>query len=124
MTIYLIISILATIASVFIFFENIIVSSGSVCPLFLIGLSILQAVIFKSEKRDHTNETNYSIQELDYESINLSMQYHALTKIAIIPLLCVFIIYFDTAYKIAVSMGIYLLSFLPVRLLVKFRKKR
>ncbi len=127
MTIYLIVSILAIIVSVFIFFDSIIISSGSICPIVLIGLSILQAIIFKSEynePKDHTNATNYSTREMDYEVLRLSMKYHTLTKIAIIPLLCVFIIYFNTVIKIAVPICIYLLSFFPVPLLVKYSKKR
>ncbi len=124
MAIYLISSILAVVASAFFFFDSIIISSESACPLILIGLSIFQAVLFKSEKRDYTNTTNYSLEEIDFEAVNLAMQYHALTKIAIIPLLCVFMIYFNPVLKIAIPMFIYLLSFLPIRFLVSLNRKK
>ncbi len=127
MTICLIASIIAIIASAFVFFEHIVISSASIAPLVLIGLSIFQAVLFKlqeNEKWDHTNNTAYSTGEVDVDATKLSMKYHALTKIAIIPLLCVFVIYFNTAIKIVVPIAIYLLSFFFVRLLVKFSKNK
>ncbi len=125
MTIYLIISLLAVVISVFVFFESLTISALSIVPTVIIVLSALQAAIFNSsanKENDRTDNTAFSANEIDCKAVKLGMKYHALCKLAIIPLLFIFVLYFGTAVKIAIPIIIYILSFLPVRLLVKYAK--
>ncbi len=127
MVIYLIVSLIAIAISVCFFFDYLVITSASILPLGLSALSVLQAVVFlllSHEPSDHTNETSYSMLETDHKTEKSGLKYHALTKLAIIPLLCIFIIYFSTAWKIAVPLCVYFLSFVPVRLLVKMAQKK
>lgn len=126
MILYFIVSGLALAASIFLFFENIIISSASIVPIGFIGISILQAIVFKSlenEKKDHENYITFSTHEIDAEAEKLSIKYHILTKLSIIPSLCLFVIYFDSTWNIIFPICIYFLSFLPVRHLVKYSEK-
>ncbi len=125
MTIYLITSLLATVISAFIFFESLTISAFSLVPIVIIALSAFQAVIFNSsakEENNRTDNTAFSTHEIDHKAAKLGMKYHALCKLAIIPLLFIFVIYFDTAWKLFLPLFIYILSYLPVRLLVKYAK--
>ncbi len=90
MTIYLIISLLAIAISAFVFFESLTVSAFSLVPIVIIALSAFQAVIFNSsakEENDRTDNTAFSTHEIDCKATKLGMKYHALCKLAIIPLL-------------------------------------
>ncbi len=125
MTVYLIVSLLAIALSAFIFFESLTISAFSLVPIAIIVLSVFQAVIFNSsanEENGRTDNTAFSTHEIDHKAAKLGMKYHALCKLAIIPLLFIFILYFGTALKLALPLIIYILSYLPVRPLVKYAK--
>ncbi len=126
MTLYYILSFAALIASLPFAREQLCISGGSVIPLSLIAVSILQALLFKSAEHEQSDlqGLNYSREEIDRAALRLGMKYHALTKLIVIPPLCVFIVYFDSVWKGLASVGLYLLSYLPVRFLVRaFRKE-
>ncbi len=124
MTIYLIISLLSLAASVLLLIEHVTINAASAVPLALAALSLLQALIFKSaaDADDRADNTAYSLHEIDRTASGLAVRYHMLAKLAVIPLLCVFILYFGSIAKIAAPIAIYILSFLPAPLLVRLKK--
>ncbi len=125
MIIYLTVSLLAVAGSVFIFFDHLMITNISLLPLGLSALSVLQVIIFlllSREPSDHTNETSYSMRETDHKAEQFALKYHALSKLAILPVLCIFIFYFGTAWKIAIPLIVYFLSFVPPRLFVNRKK--
>ena len=123
---YMALSTLAVIVSVFAFWKFIIVNITSICPLFLIFLSLLQAMTFissaNSAKNDE-NETSYSNNNtLTNKEYYTLFRIHGLTKIAIIPILVVFTIFFSSVLKIIVPIVVYIASFLLARII--FAKKQ
>ncbi len=127
MAVYLIVSMLALVASIFVCFDYVFISSASMVPLALIAISIFQAFIFKSLEKDagdYTSETAYSTSEIDYDARQRGMKYQALSKLAVIPLLALFIIYFGSVWKFAAPILIYCFSYFPTFFIVKFGKNR
>lgn len=124
--IYMALSIFSVIASVVAFWKFIIVNISSICPLILIFLSLLQAMTFISS----ANSVNNGEGEASYSTNNMltNKEYadlfhiHGFAKIAIIPLLAVFSIFFSSIYKIILPIVIYIVSFLLARWI--FLKKR
>ena len=130
MLIYFIISIVSIIISFFAFMDSIIINEFSLCPAVLIGVSFLQAMIFKSNAFNDddgllTNTTAYSIREprVDIDAYRKNMKYHYICKMVIIPVLLLFVIHFNSILKIVASISMYLLSFMPVKILARIDKK-
>lgn len=129
--IYMALSTLAVIVSVFAFWKFIIVNIASICPLFLIFLSLLQAMTFISSANaanNGENETSYSAgNSLKNNEYYTLFRIHGFTKIAIIPILLVFTIFFLSVLKIIIPIVIYIASFLLARccfLKVEHQKKQ
>lgn len=129
--IYMALSTLTVIVLAFAFWKFIIVNIASICPLFLIFLSLLQAMTFissaNSAKNDE-NETSYSTNNtLTNKEYYTLFRIHGFTKIAIIPILLVFTIFFSSVLKIIISIAVYIASFLLARyyfLKIEHRKKQ
>lgn len=123
---YMALSTLAAIISVFAFWKFINVNIASICPLFLIFLSLLQIMTFISSAKSAENgesETAYSEHnDLTQNEQATLFRVHGLTKIAILPILVVFAIFFSSVYKIILPIVIYIASFLVARWI--FIKKR
>ena len=101
----------------------------SLVPAILILVSVLQALIFRSYAYGHedplsADHTAYSPNEIDKESYRLGMKWHYRCKLAIIPVLILFIIFFPPLYKVIVSVSVYAVSYLPVKLFVRLEKKK
>ena len=118
--IYMAFSTLAAIISVFAFWKFINVNIASICPLFLVFLSILQIMTFISfakSAESGESETSYSAHnELTRNEQAALFRIHGLTKIAILPILSVFAIFFPSVYKIILPIVIYVASFLLAKL--------
>ena len=118
--IYMAFSTLAAIISVFSFWKFINVNIASICPLFLVFLSILQIMTFISSAKSaesSESETSYSEHnELTRNEQAALFRIHGLTKIAILPILSVFAIFFPSVYKIILPIAIYVASFLLAKL--------
>ena len=119
-------STLTVIVSILVFWKLSIVNVASICPLFLIFLSLLQAMTFissaNSAKNDE-NETSYSTNNtLTNKEYYTLFRTHGFTKIAIIPILVVFTVFFSSVLKIIVPIVVYIASFLLARII--FAKKQ
>ncbi len=127
MAIYFISSLSATAISILFLHDLMVFNASSAIPIALIVISLLQSVVFSSiskQKFDPTNATSYSLSEVDYKKATTAMKYHSLVKLAIVPLMCPFIIYFNGIVKAVASLCIYILSYLAVRPLInKFENK-
>ena len=125
---YMIVSHLAILGSLFLFWREISLSPLSLVPLVLIGLSLLQMLLFKEqgEADDRLDNTAYSLYEDGLTSADRTrlMELHRIVKLAILPLLAVFCLYFGTIVKIIVPTVIYALSFVAVRVVFLWQKKR
>ena len=123
---YMALSTLAATISVFAFWNFINVNIASICPLFLVFLSLLQIMTFISSAKSvesSESETSYSEHnELTRNEQAILFRVHGLTKIAILPIMLVFAIFFPSVYKIIFPIVIYVASFLLARLV--FVKKR
>ena len=127
---YMALSTLTVIVSGFAFWKFIIINVSSICPLFLIFLSLLQTMTFISSANSANNgesETSYSTTNtLSNKEYYTLFRIHGFTKIAIIPILLVFTIFFSSVLKIIIPIVIYIASFLLARccfLEVEHRKK-
>lgn len=116
---YMALSTLAAIISVFAFWKFINVNIASICPLFLMFLSLLQIMTFISSAKSAESgesETAYSEHnDLTQNEQATLFRVHGLTKIAILPILAVFVIFFPAVYKIILPIVIYVASFLLAR---------
>ena len=128
---YMALSTLTVIISGFAFWKFIIINVSSICPLFLIFLSLLQTMTFISSANSANNgesETSYSTTNtLANKEYYTLFRIHGFTKIAIIPILVVFTIFFSSVLKIIIPIVIYIASFLLARccfLKVEHRKKQ
>ncbi len=130
MVVYFIISILVICFSVLVFFENIVINGLSLLPIILALISFLQAMIFKSyagggdEEDLPTDNTAYSFIEIDKKSYRSGMKWHYICKMVVIPLLLLFVVYFSAVYKVILSILIYVLSYIPVKFLVKLEQSK
>lgn len=123
---YMALSTLALIISVIAFWKSININAASICPLFLAFLSLLQIMTFISSANsadEGETETAYSDQNglTRIEQSDL-FRIHGLTKIALLPLLALFAVFFSSVYKIILPIVIYIVSFLVARWI--FIKKR
>ena len=128
MTIYFLVSFGAIVCSLIPFWSLINIHALSFAPLVLIFVSLLQISIFRSYAKPDaelpTDSTSYTTREVDKVAYRIGMKYHALCKMAILPPLCALIFYGNGIFKITVSVALYLLSFLPVKFLVRWEQKR
>lgn len=123
MVLYYILSFLVIFISLFVFHNHIIIGSGSWVAIILVLVSILQSFVFKSFTKNEevhlVNNTAFSLYEMDLKLYQIGMKWHYRFKLIIVPILCIFILYFEDLWKILLSIIIYILSYIPVRLIVK-----
>ena len=129
MAVYFIVSILVICVSFFAFFENVVINGLSLLPIILVLISFLQAMIFKSyacgdEEDLPTNNTAYSFIETDKKAYRSGMKWHYVCKMAVIPPLLLFVVHFSSIYKVILSILIYVLSYIPVKFLVKLEQNK
>ena len=129
MVVYLLISILVICVSFFVFFESVVINGLSLIPISLLLVSFLQAMIFKScangdEEDLSINDTAYSFFDINRKSYQLGMKWHYVCKMSVIPLLFLLAIYFPSIYKVILSILIYVLSYMPVKFLVKLEQNK
>ncbi len=128
MVTYMTVSFLTVFASLLLFWRKVSLSPLSLVPLVLMGLSLLQMFLFKeqSETDERLDSTAYSLHEdgligRDYTRL---MQIHRDARLVILPLLAVFCLYFGTIVKIVAPLAIYALSFVAVRVIFNWRRKK
>lgn len=129
MTVYLCISFVAIVLSLFPFWSYVNIHVLSFAPIVLIFVSLLQISVFRSYAKPdaelwRTDNTMYSSREVDQEAYCIGMKYHSICKLVILPPLCALIFYGNGIFKISVSAVLYLLSFLPVKFLVRWEQKK
>ncbi len=125
MTVYLTVSLLALLASLPLASAFICLSPASAVPLALIGLSIFQAILLRSMENEQSDlhGLNYSRAEKDPAIERHGMMWHTRTKLAIVPPMCVFILYFGTPWKVTVPVVLYCLSFVVAGILTRHPRK-
>ena len=98
-----------------------LINSASICPVFLIFLSVLQgATFFYSARSAFQGEGNtaFSVHNsLSRDEYALLSTIHGKTKMFIIPIFVVFVFFFSTLYKIVFPILIYTLSFVASRII-------
>ena len=128
MTIYLFVSFGTIFVSMFPLWNYVNIHVLSLAPLVLMLVSLLQISVFRSYAKPDselpTDSTSYSAREVDREAYRIGMKYHSLCKMAILPLLCALIFYGSGLLKIVLAAVLYLLSFLPVKFLVRLEQKK
>ncbi len=125
MTIYFIVSFLALLTSLPLGRAFICLSPASAVPLVLISLSIFQAVLFKSMENEQNDlhGLNYARAEIDSAAYRRGMTWHARTKLAVLPPMAVFVLYFSAPWKVLISTGLYVFSFVAARMLAQRARK-
>ena len=123
---YMATSSLAIIIAAIAFWKFININAASICPLFLAFLSLLQIMTFISSANS-ADEGETETAFLDQNGLtrieqSVLFRIHGLTKIAILPSLVVFSIFFSPVYKIIIPIATYIASFLVARWI--FIKKR
>ena len=85
------------------------INSASIIPIFLIGLSVFQALYFYNNrsKSDFSSGNNSPLSETEWEILSVYMSF---SYVFFIPLLLPFVIFFQTPIK-ALSLIIYGLAF-------------
>ena len=101
---------------------------ASICPMFLIFLSILQSVTFFYSARSTLrgdNDTAFSVHSsLSRDEYVLLFTIHGKVKIFILPIFVVFVFFFSTLNKIIFPILVYALSFVASRIVfIVFRNK-
>ena len=128
MIVYMIVSFLAVFGSLFLFWRDLSLSSLSLVPLALMGISLLQMFLFKeqSETDPSLDSTAYALHEdgLTAHDHTRLMQIHRDARLIILPLLLIFCLYFGAIVKIVAPIIIYALSFVAVRVVFLWQKKR
>ena len=128
MTIYFVVSLLGLLISVFLLWSYVNIHVLSFAPIVLIFVSLLQISIFRSYAKPDaelpTDSTSYTTREVDKVAYRIGMKYHSLCKMAILPPLCALIFYGSGILKITLAVVLYLLSFLPVKFLVRWEQKK
>lgn len=126
MAIYLWVSFGAILASLFPLWNHVNIHALSIAPIVLMLVSLLQISVFRSYAKPDTtiDNTMYSSREVDQEAYRIGMKYHSLCKLIILPLFFALIFYGSGILKIALAAAVYLLSFLPVKILVRREQKK
>ena len=116
---------LILIISVVAFFKFICINMASICPAFLMFLSIMQTLTFISASNDSSPyDTAYSVNNtLTNDDYKMLCKMHAMSKITIMPMLALFIFFFSSVWKLIVPIVIYVVSFVIVKLLFTRYKK-
>ncbi len=103
------------------------INIASICPLFLILLSVLQSITFFSSAQSSLNEeseTAFSSNDnMSREEYSKLFSIHGKIKLCILPFLAIFIFFFSTILKIVVPVLIYILSFVISKIIFIVIKK-
>lgn len=121
MIIYYFITTLSNIAAVIIFRKSISITGLSVIPLFLIGLMIFQALIFKNEKVENGFRTAYG-SNLTADEENKIFSSGSSFLFAAIPWMIPFIFFFPSFVK-AFSILVYIVGLFGGLLLYRIKNK-
>ena len=128
MTVYFAVSLLGLVISLFPFWSYVNIHTLSLAPIVLMFVSLLQISMFRSYAKPDaelpTDSTSYTTREVDKVAYRIAMKYHSLCKLVILPPLCALVFYGNGIFKISVSVALYLLSFLPVKFLVRWEQKK
>ena len=121
MVIYYCITILANIAAIPIFFEDINISALSIVPLFLIALMIFQALLFKNEKVEIGFRTAYG-SNLTADEENKMLDSGSTFLFATIPWMIPFILFFPAIVKV-LSILVYIIGLVGGLILYRIKNK-
>ena len=126
---YFLVSCSVLIASCFVFRSWLVLNPLSLAPAILILVSLFQALIFRyyanAEKDElSADNTAYSMNDLDFDAYRKGMKWHSVCKAVIIPPLILFAIFFSAPVKVIGSILLYVLSYFPVKLLVRLEQKK
>ncbi len=123
MLIFYLAVILITVISLSLFPEQIVINKGSLTPIILSVISLFQVLTFKDAENGEYDSNNYSLIDIDMDAYKKSLKYHKICKIASVPLMLYFTVFFGTVIKAVCSVAIYILAHFPPKLLVKFEGK-
>lgn len=94
---------------------SFVINAASICPVFLIFLSVIQSFTFLSSARSALNgesDTAFSVHsDLSREEYAKFFTIHGKAKIYILPFYVIFVFFFSTIFKILVPIVVYILSF-------------
>ena len=118
---YYCITILANIATIFIFYKHINIGALSILPLFLIALMIFQALLFKNEKVENEFRTAYGLN-LTADEENKMLSNGSTFLFATIPWMIPFILFFPSFVKV-LSILVYIVGLIGGILLYIIKNK-
>ena len=121
MVIYYCITILANIAAIPIFYEYIYISALSIVPLFLIALTIFQALLFKNEKVENGFRTAYG-SNLTADEENKLLCSGSSFLFATIPWMIPFVLFFPAIVKV-LSILVYIIGLVGGLILYRIKNK-
>ena len=108
---------------------SFVINVASICPIFLVFLSVIQSITFLSSAHSALNgdgETAFSVyNNLSREEYATLFTIHGKAKICALPLYVVFVFFFSTIFKILCPILIYILSFVVSKLVfISIRNKQ
>lgn len=121
MIVYHCFGIIANIAAIIVFHRYINITALSSIPLFLITLSVFQALIFKNEKTENGFRTAYG-SNLTAEEENKMLDRGSSFILCTTPLIMPFVFFFPSFVK-ALSVLVYLVGLIGGLLLHKVKNK-
>ena len=129
MTIYLCLSFLSIVVSLFVLYPHIVVSPMSVFPLFLFAISVLEVFLLKGQQNQSVddyrlNNTAYSVREIDLTKINCSKKWLLVFKQMSLPPFFLFALYFQSAIKGLFSILIFVFTYILSRVFVMIENRK
>ena len=129
MTIYLCLSFLSIVISLFVMYPHIVISPISIFPLLLFTISVLEVFLLKGQQNQSVddyrlNNTAYSIREIDLVKINSSKKWLRIFKKISLPLFFLFVLYFHSVMKCIFSILIFVSTYILSRVFVMIENRR
>ena len=129
MTIYMCLSFLSIVISLFVMYPHIVISPISIFPLFLFSISVLEVFLLKGQQNQSVddyrlNNTAYSLKEIDLTKIKCSKKWLLIFKKISLPLFFLFALYFHSAIKCIFSLLIFVSTYILSRVFVMIENRR
>lgn len=129
MTIYMCLSFLSIISSLFVMYPHTVISPLSIFPLFLLAVSILEVFLLKGQQNQSIDDyrlhnTAYSFREIDLTKISCSQKWLLRFKKISLPPFFLFAFYFNSIVKFLFSVLLFVSTYILSRFFVMIENKR
>lgn len=123
MVIYMCLSFLSLLISLFILYPYIVISPLSILPVFLFFVSVLEVCILKEQQNRsiddyHLNNTAYSLKDVDIKKIKCSRKWLQFFKKISFPTFFFFALFFNSETKCILSIFAFSLTYIFSRAFV------